>query len=65
VTRRPHIRPYPGLRTFDDLYNFVPVEPCAKAMNITPEQVVKLVKSGVLRHTGGFGTMLVEPVCLV
>ena len=46
--RSPRIKPYKGLNTFDDVFDFVPVEACAKAMDTTPEQVIKLVKSGAL-----------------
>jgi hypothetical protein len=63
--RSPRIKPYKGLNTFDDVFDFVPVEACAKAMHTTPEQVIKLVKSGALRHTGGYEQLLVEPVIVV
>jgi hypothetical protein len=61
-----HVKAYRSpFSRYEDVFAYVPVEECAKRMQITPKQVVKLVKSGALRHTGGFGVMLVEPAVLV
>ncbi len=60
-----HVKPYRGLATFDDVWDYVSVTECARRMSITPEQVVALVKSGALRHLGGAGSLWVEPAVLV
>jgi hypothetical protein len=61
------VAPYRGLGGFadDDLFDYVPVADAAKRMNVTPEQVVELVRTGALRYSGGFGQLLVQPALLV
>ncbi len=58
----PRIAPYRGIGLDqDDLADFVEPAECAARMGITVAEVIRLVRRGALRHSGG----LIQPALLV